>query len=48
VPTLVILGTFETSTQPDVNDLASVSIGTLRRHLRRWMVHVDEAAMDAG
>jgi hypothetical protein len=41
VPTLVILGTFETSIQPDVNGLTSVSSGTLRRHPRRWMVHVD-------
>jgi hypothetical protein len=48
VPTLVILGTFETNTKPAVNSLASASISTLRRHPRRWMVHVDEAAMDAG
>jgi hypothetical protein len=45
VLTLTILGIFETSIQPGVNRLTSASIGTLRRHPRRWM---DEAAVDAG
>ena len=46
VPTLVILGTFATSPQPEVNDPVVVVLSTLRVHSVPTEVHDDEAAVD--